>query len=167
MLLEPTSFIWTQGNGKGLNQMMDFGSTRLTSDWGYQAFAKRRRWSKLKWESRMELPLASWPLLATPSAARQRRLIYQARSSLRKLTGAAPGWGHMTCRVISHDLCWRQWASGWKHSLHWSIRNRIELFCIGANLVQSQYDGSCFSMWMKKSSFSIKGSFSCSNKLIG
>lgn len=125
---------------------MDFGSTRLTFGRGYQAFAKGGVGPN--WNERAERGFLkpSWPLLATPSAVRHHRLIYQPLCSLRKLTGAALNGGHMTCRVISHNLCWRQRASGRKHQ---SILNRIELFCIGANLVQKWYGGRFWSVWRK------------------
>lgn len=76
--------------------MKDFGW--LTFGWGYKAFAKRWSCSKSKWESRMEIPLASWPLPATPSAAHHRRVIHQVSRSPQVLPWM--GWhdisGHLT-----------------------------------------------------------------------
>lgn len=107
------------------------------------SICKRWCWSKLKWESRMELPRASWPLVATPSAARHRRLIYQPRRSLRKLTGAA--LDGVSWHVGSSDTIFSGGNKrvGGNAVLTGSILDVMELFCIAANLVQNSHDGSC------------------------
>lgn len=139
MLLEPTCCILTLSNREKVESGTNDGFWFHQADlWPrLSSICKRWCWSKLKWGSRMELPPASWPLLATPSAARHRRLIYQPRRSLKTLTGAALD-GVTWHAGSSHTIfAGGNKGSGRKHSLHWSILNRIELFWIGANLPQT------------------------------
>lgn len=111
---------------------MDFlGSDWMTFGCGCQAFAKK--------EGRMEIPFllptppSSWPLPATPSAARHRRLIYQVRHSPQVLprTGSHDRSGHLT-RSLPEEIK----RVGGNAICTGSIRNRLELFCIGAKLVR-------------------------------
>lgn len=91
---------------------------------------KRQCWSKIKIRKQngASLSIMTFGSRSISCSSPQTHLSGTALSQ--KTHRCCPGWGHMTCRVISHNLGWRRWASGQKHRPHRSMINRRVLTAV-------------------------------------